>query len=40
MQRIIGCMYSVPALQPDYTPLGGVLFFLAHLFGEYFKYFE
>ena len=40
MQRIIGWMYSVPALQPNYTPFGGVLFFLAHLFGGYFEYFE
>jgi hypothetical protein len=40
MQRIIGWMYSVPALQPNYTPFGGVLFFLAHLFWGYFEYFE
>ena len=40
MQRIIGCMYSAPALPPNYTPVGEVLFFLAHYFGEYFKYFE
>ena len=40
MQRIIGYMYSAPALPPNYTSVEGVLFFFAHHFGEYFKYFE
>jgi len=33
-------MYSAPALPPNYTPVGKLLFILDRYFGEYFKYFE